>query len=120
MTRVLAKAQERDLFAGMNKTERDWAKMLESLRKSGDVREWHYEAVTLKVGEDCRYTPDFMVVYPDGHIGFDEVKGFWRDDAKVKIRTAAKQFPFVFRAVQREKSNRFAWDVTDYTHRESQ
>jgi hypothetical protein len=111
---MIARAQERNLFAGMNKTERDWAIALEARRRAGGIREWHYGAVTLKIGEDCRYTPDFFVVYADGSVGFDEVKGFWREDAKVKLRAAAKQYPFLFHAVRR--LGKTGWDVAEYTH----
>jgi hypothetical protein len=53
-----------------------------------------FEAVTLKLADDCRYTPDFMVIADDDVVEFHEVKGgFWRDDAKVKIRVAAQMYP---------------------------
>jgi hypothetical protein len=46
------------------------------------------------MGDDCRYTPDFMVIAEDDVVEFHEVKGgFWRDDAKVKIRVAAELYP---------------------------
>ena len=31
------------------------------------------------------YNPDYLVIYP-GHFEIHEVKGFWRDDARVKIK----------------------------------
>lgn len=64
--------------------------------------EWHkYEGLTLKLGDDCRYTPDYLVMKKGGQIECHEVKGFWRDDARVKIRVAAAMFPFRFVAVTR-------------------
>jgi len=58
--------------------------------------------ITLKLGWDTRYTPDFSA---DGihsnTISLFEVKGFMRDDARVKLFAAAKQFPcFRFWLVQ--------------------
>lgn len=81
---------------GMNRWEREYAAVLETRKLAGEVIWWAFEAITLKLGHDCRYTPDFAVV-PAGDmewIEFHEVKGFWRDDAKVKIRVAAGLFPW--------------------------
>jgi hypothetical protein len=94
------KLPSRDLFEGMNKTEKHRAIQLEALKRDGQIREWWYEQITLKLGDDCRYTPDFAIVDAEGLLRFEEVKGFWRDDAKVKIRVAAKQFPSKFTALQ--------------------
>jgi hypothetical protein len=52
-----------------------------------------FEEITLRLGDDCRYTPDFWAIGADEVLEFHEVKGFWRDDAKVKIRVAAEKFP---------------------------
>jgi hypothetical protein len=50
--------------------------------------------VTFKLAADCRYTPDFMVFMCDGTIEFHETKGFMREDARVKLYTAAAQWPY--------------------------
>lgn len=98
----------------MNKTEAAYAALLESYKKEGDILDYMYEAYTLKLGKDCRYTPDFAVILKDGELEFHEVKGFWREDAKAKLRTAARQFPHRFRSVEKSKS-KSGWDITDYT-----
>lgn len=62
------------------------------------------QSITLKLADDCRYTPDFWAVIVQGTFTFYEVKGFWRDDARVKIKVAARTFPWAeFVAVQRIK-----------------
>lgn len=48
--------------------------------------------ITLRIGNGVRYTPDFAV-FGDGLVEFFEVKGHMRDDAAVKIKVAASQFP---------------------------
>ncbi len=87
----------------MNKTEEAWSRVLDSLKASGDILEWWFEAITLKLAADTRYTPDFVAMLADGEILFYEVKGFWRDDAKVKIKVASAKFPFRFKAVSKIK-----------------
>jgi hypothetical protein len=87
----------------MNNLERRYAmEKLEPLKLAGIIFDYYFEAVTLKLAKDTRYTPDFFVVLYDGAIQCHEVKGFWRDDAKVKIKVAAEKFKhFIFIAAQR-------------------
>lgn len=83
---------------GMNKTEGQYANHLDLLVRSGEVQGWAFEADTFELGHRCTYTPDFRVSFPDGRIEYHEVKGFWRDDARVKIKVAARknsEFRFV-------------------------
>lgn len=102
---------ERDLFRDMNKTERAYAMILEAKRRAGEIREWRFERVTVKLADDCRYTPDFFVVAGDGACEFHEVKGgFIREDAKIKLKVAAEQFPFRFVLCQLLKTG---WEFTE-------
>ena len=82
-----------DLFAGMNKLEASYAMSLEAKKRAGKIVLWRYERVTLKLADDTRYTPDFYVLELDGSVSLIEVKGFMRDDALVKLKVAASQFP---------------------------
>jgi len=87
----------------MNKTEAAFSDYLRVQEIAGVVLCHRFEGVTLKIANDCRYTPDFMAIGVGGEITFFEVKGFWRDDARVKIKVAARTFPeFRFVAVQRK------------------
>lgn len=53
-----------------------------------------FEAYTLKLAFDTRYTPDLAVVYPDGRIDFYEIKGkFLFEKALNKPKIAARLFP---------------------------
>ena len=62
-----------------------------------------YEGITLRLGNDCRFTPDFAVMLADGSLEMHETKGFMRDDALVKIKVAAASYPFRFVLVTRVK-----------------
>lgn len=109
-----AKAPVRDLYAGMNGTERDRAVELEAMRRSGRIAGWWFESITLLLAPDCRYTPDFVVQELDGTLRMEETKGFWRDDARVKIRLASTLFPFRFSALRkRAKKAGGGWDVEE-------
>jgi hypothetical protein len=72
----------------LNKLERSF---LEVLKARGCQKIW-VQAFTLKIGDDCRYTPDFLALEEDCSLTCYETKGFMRDDALVKLKTAARSF----------------------------
>lgn len=78
----------------MNKTEQAYADHLEMQRRAGVVRYWKFEAVKFRLADLTTYTPDFLVMLEDRSIELHEVKGFWMDDARLKIKVAAEQYPF--------------------------
>lgn len=87
----------------MNGLERKYAEVLDLRKRVGDVIDWRFEAMKLKLGRDwtTTYTPDFAVVLEDGTLELHECKGFMRAHAAVKIKVAAKDYPwFVFRLVK--------------------
>jgi hypothetical protein len=98
--------------ATMNKTEAAYASRLEMLRLGGEIARWDFEPCKLRLAGGTFYSPDFRVILPDGLVEFHEVKGFWRDDARVKIKVAAEQHPYRFVAVQkRRKKDGGGWKV---------
>jgi len=87
----------------MNKTEAAYAQLLELRKRAGEIVEYRFEPFRLILANNTSYTPDFLVVFED-HFEIHEVKGFWRDDARVKIKVAARTFPwFQFIAIQYKK-----------------
>lgn len=86
----------------MNKTEQAYAAHLQKLKLAGEIFYYKFEPLKLRLAKNTYYTPDFMIIDNNRVIKFHEVKGFWRDDARVKIKVAAQAFPFfVFIAVQK-------------------
>lgn len=60
------------------------------------------QSVTLKLASDCRLTPDFTVLV-NGELTFIDVKGFQREDALIKMKMAARSFPWAsFEIVKRK------------------
>lgn len=84
----------------MNKTEAAYAALLDVRRMAGEVIWWRFEAFKFRLADNTFYEPDFAVMLADGRMEIHEVKGFWTDDARVKIKVAADLFPFQFRAVK--------------------
>ncbi len=94
----------------MNKTEERYGAILEIMKRAGEIVDYHFEAVTFKLAPDLRYTPDFMVVYQD-YIELVEIKGFMRDDALVKFKTAAEKFPYFVWKMMRYKNKAIGWET---------
>lgn len=100
--RRFARGRIRPKPGQMNKRERAYEIHLEAERKAGRVLWFLFEGIKLRLAEKTFYTPDFVVMTADGLIEFHEVKGFWEDDARVKIKCAAESFPFRFLAITKE------------------
>ncbi len=100
----------------MNKTEAAYAAdVLERRKQTGEVVDYWFERFTFKLANDCRYTPDFVVMLASGELECHETKGYWQDDAKVKIRVAASLFPFRFVAIQKQpKKDGGGWTYQEF------
>lgn len=82
---------------GMNKTERRFARYLDDLKFSGDIRGYWFESVKFRLANRCWYTPDFLVQFRDGSFILHEVKGTYvREDSWIKLKVAADSMPFPF------------------------
>lgn len=100
----------------MNGLEARWAGRLEAMKRAGQIVFWKFEAVALRLADRTTYNPDFYLMLPDGSIGFHETKGFWRDDARAKIKMAAEQFPeWFFVAVQWDRKTE-EWTFERFGH----
>lgn len=90
---------------GMNKLEARYAQeVLEPWKNAGIVREYGYEDLRLRLADGAWYKPDFRATMHDGLTLVVEVKGFWREAARLRLKVAADRFRnFRFIAVRRVK-----------------
>lgn len=96
----------------MNKTEAEYERLLKVKQQAGDILWYSFEGIKLRLADSTFYSPDFAVMRADGLMEIHEVKGFWRDDARVKIKVAADLFPFRFLAVRKKrKKDGGGWSV---------
>lgn len=99
----------------MNKTEATYAGELEMRLRAGEVAWYKFEGIKLRLADNTFFTPDFIVMGAGGQIECHEVKGYWLDDARVKIKIAAEMYPFVFLALRpRPKKAGGGWDVETF------
>ncbi|THJ32395.1 DUF1064 domain-containing protein [Lampropedia aestuarii] len=96
----------------MNKTEAAYGAHLALRQHAGEIH-WHkFEGLKLRLADNTFYTPDFAVMAADGVMELHEVKGFWQDDARAKIKIAADMYPFRFIAIKaKTKKAGGGWEV---------
>lgn len=99
----------------MNKTEAAYAATLDARRHAGEVAWFKFEGIKLRLADNTFYTPDFAVMLADGALEMHEVKGYWLDDARAKIKIAADLYPFRFIAIRaRTKKEGGGWLMEDF------
>ncbi len=99
----------------MNKTESAYGAVLEQRRVAGDVSWYKFEGLKFRLADNTFYTPDFAVMLANGELEAHEVKGFWQDDARAKIKIAADMYPLRFLAVRTlSKKEGGGWKVEDF------
>lgn len=99
----------------MNKTETAYAQYLEARKAAGEVLWYRFEGIKLRLADNTFYSPDFAVMLADGTLECHEVKGHWMDDARVKIKVAADQYPMRFIAVKvRAKKYGGGWEFEEF------
>jgi len=92
-----------DGWAGYrSKWESLYAMLLDDMKASGEILDWRYEAVTLRLTESAivdgkrvravTYTPDFCLWFPDGRRRYIEIKGYRRTKDINRFKQARDQF----------------------------
>lgn len=100
----------------LNKTEAEYQQELELRKSAGEIAWYRFEGLKLRLADKTFYTPDFAVMLSTGELECHEVKGFWQDDARVKIKVAAEQYPFRFIALRkRAKKHGGGFAVEDFS-----
>ncbi|MCO6539869.1 MAG: DUF1064 domain-containing protein [Gilliamella sp.] len=99
----------------MNKTETEYYQYLKTLEQANEIIWFKFEGLKFKLANNTTYTPDFVVMNKDGLIELHEVKGFWMDDARVKIKVAADMYPFKFLAIKKKaKKLGGGWEIEEF------
>ena len=80
-----------------SKWEEQFAAHLEWQRRANMILAWEYEAVRLRLADGAWYKPDFLVRHTSGQLELIEVKGHWREAARVRWKVAHEKFSRYFR-----------------------
>jgi hypothetical protein len=99
----------------MNKTEQAYANHLKARAAVGEIAWFKFEGIKLRLADNTFYSPDFAVMLQSGEMEMHEVKGFWQDDARAKIKIAADLYPFRFIAVKvQAKKDGGGWQIEEF------
>jgi len=99
----------------MNNTEKAYNAHLAERQYIGGVAWFEFEGIKFRLADNTFYTPDFAVMLSDGVMQIHEVKGYWTDDARVKIKVAANMYPFQFIAVKaKSKKDGGGWSYEEF------
>lgn len=109
------KPQPREPRQRKNQTEQRYEReYLQTRLNYGDVVDWVFEGVKLRLADNTFYTPDFFVVKNDC-FEIVEVKGSYeREDARVKWKCAAEQYPWFRFFVARWMGKKKGWKIEEY------
>ena len=101
-----------------NRTERAYAAHLEMLKQKGEIKDWQYEPVRLRLSDlkrgrrssakgrkEAWYTPDFLVRLNDDTLVIHEVKGREMAAEMVRFRVAASMHWYRFVLVKKTGAN---------------
>jgi hypothetical protein len=99
----------------MNKTEAAYESGLRQRQHEGSILWYKFEGLKFRLADNTFYTPDFAVMNTANEIELHEVKGFWQDDARAKIKIAASMYPFKFMAFTvRSKKNGGGFEMEEF------
>lgn len=95
----------------MNNTERAYSNLLEARLKVGEILKYWFEPMNLRIGENCFYKTDFLVMTKESYLELHEIKGFLTDDSLVKMRAVASIYPFKLRMFRLVKGQ---WEEREF------
>lgn len=100
----------------MNKSEAAYAALLEARRARGEIAWFRFEGIKLRLASGCSLTCDFAVMTADGGLELHDVKGgFFTEDARVKMKVAAEEYPLRIVAVTpRAKKHGGGWSEEEF------
>ena len=112
--RIPIRPRQRPTPGDMGGLERQYADLLQLRKRAGEIVDYRYEAIKLKLAPNTFYTPDFVVTFED-RIELHETKGHWEDDARVKVKVASAMFPWFRFVGARWDKNVKDWKFEEFT-----
>ena len=98
----------------MNGLEKRYAQHLELRKQVGEIEDWRFEPIKLLLAPKTTFTGDFVVKVA-GSLELHETKGWWEEDARLKIKWAAKDFGWMFSRVVGVKWAGSDWKFEEFS-----
>lgn len=97
MKRQRANAEVKHGYHFRSGAEVKYADALEARLVKGEIQGWAYEPQVFNLDVNghriARYTPDFLINHLDGSDEIVEVKGYWRADARLRVKLFQALYP---------------------------
>lgn len=101
---------------GMNGWETQFSYELEAMRQAGSIVWWQFEGIRFRLADGAWFKPDFADMSKDGVLTVTEIKGHWRESARLRIKVAADRHPFRFVALRKRKAKEGGgWDREEFS-----
>lgn len=87
----------------MNQTEQAFAEYLNGLKWHGEILDWKFHPMRIRLADNTYYEVDFLVLGADMVLTIYEIKGgFTSEKGQMKIKLVAESLPY-FRMVKASK-----------------
>ena len=104
----------------MNNTEQAYAKRLDLLKMQGDVLDWKFHAMRVRLANNTWYETDFIVLHKDMTLAIHETKGeYTSEKGQMKIKLAAEALPWFrfYKCIKVAEKNGGGWKIEDFSCR---
>lgn len=102
----------------MNKTEAAYAQRLDALKHGGEVLDWKFHPMNIRLADRTFYEVDFLVIHQDRTIAIHETKGgYTSEKGQMKIKLAAEAVPWFrfLKAVRQSAKDGGGWRIEEYS-----
>lgn len=101
----------------MNDTEAEYSQLLEQKKRSGEILDWRFHPMNVRLAPRVFYEVDFLVLTADLQVQIHEVKGgYTTDKGQMKIRLCADALPWFgfFKATKLPKRDGGGWKMEEF------
>lgn len=102
----------------MNKTEREYADRLEEQKARGEILDWKFHPMNVRLAEKTFYEVDFLVLHADMTLAIHETKGeFTTKEGQTKIKLCAEALPWFrfYKCIKLKQKNGGGWKIEEFS-----
>lgn len=102
----------------MNKTEQAYSQRLELMKRSGEIIDWKFHPMNMRLAKNTFYEVDFLVLHKDMTIAIHETKGeYTSEKGQMKIKLAAEAMPWFrfYKCIKVAEKNGGGWKIEDFS-----
>ena len=103
----------------MNKTEQAYAPRLEMMKQNGEIIDWKFHPMNMRLAKATFYEVDFLVLHKDMTIAIHETKGeYTSEKGQMKIKLAAETVPWFkfYKCIKLSERNGGGWKIEDFSY----